>query len=202
MRSNLWAFVQALEAREPALTDDQREFLEHARSFRFPAPEDPGRAQRDAAAEARSRMRTWMCGYLENTSPIARQRPDSHLGDVIGLTELAKKGSVMHLMAGDIELAQKMSRKQGWPLAKCLAAITKVNVLNTPSYLGGDLLEKGSMKKQSKKKLNKAIDELLLRSIVPDSSDVSVRKQGYSDFRTLYYGMRRQIVDNPKFSTR
>jgi hypothetical protein len=47
---------------------------------------------------------------------------------------------------------------------------------------------------------NKAV-EILNRAIVPDSSDIAKRQQGYSDFEVLYYGLRQQLTDQ-RFTTR
>jgi hypothetical protein len=90
--------------------------------------------------------------HLEESMP--QQAPDGQLGTMIGLKK-GKTVSKLILKAGDIEGAERLAKRTGLPLKDCIEAYSRVNLLNSPSYMGGDLIQKGVGKSKKAKKLAK-----------------------------------------------
>jgi hypothetical protein len=81
---------------------------------------------------------------FEHLHPVPGQRRDSAMTDIV-ITKGASK-----LTKDDWKLAKRMAKEKGMSLEKALWAIEQVNDLNTPSYQGGSLLEKGGELLQKK----------------------------------------------------
>jgi hypothetical protein len=60
-------------------------------------------------------------------------------------TKLGKRSNAMlKLEKGDVEAADRLAKLSGLTFEECLKIYSDLNVMNTPSYLGGELIEKGS----------------------------------------------------------
>ena len=80
-----------------------------------------------------------LSGYLSETA--ADEAPDGHLGSRVGL----RKGSTvlqLKLEAGDVQRAEELARETGCSFDECIKIYSDINILNTPSYLGGELIAK------------------------------------------------------------
>ena len=97
-------------------------------------------------------MRAYLSQHLEEAMP--QHAPDGQLGTMIGLKK-GKTVTKLILKAGDIEGAERLAKRTGLPLKDCIKIYSDVNVLNSPSYTGGDLIQKGGGKSKKAKKLAK-----------------------------------------------
>jgi hypothetical protein len=106
----------------------------------------------DDRDEQNATVRAWMRAYLAALRPLPNQMADTRLGDHIAIL----KGVGMekaNLSSADWALAERLAKRTGKTLERCLWAVDRVNQLNTPSYMGGELIQKQrieEVKKQAK----------------------------------------------------
>ena len=85
------------------------------------------------------RMRGYLSRYLDDAD-VSNEVSDSHLGR-IGL----KKGCIvikLKLEAGDVERAEVLAKETGLSFDECIKIYSDINIMNTPSYQGGELIQK------------------------------------------------------------
>jgi hypothetical protein len=142
-----------------------------------------------SGALTEAKYRFW-ARALEHLRPIPGQRPDTALADVV-ITKKGKSVLQLKLMAGDVEAAERLSKTTGLPLGECLEVYSRLNILNTPSYMGGDLIEKGGAMtpKQRQKQLKEFVDNYQMTG-----SDTSLDK---AVFVYRYRQLGQQVVQRP-----
>jgi len=105
----------------------------------------------------RAKVEFWARG-IEALIPLPGQRPDSAIIPDIVIT---KGASVIKLKleAGDVEAAERLAKETGKSFDECLKIYSDLNIMNTPSYMGGELIQKGAkvtLKKKLKKQAERA----------------------------------------------
>ena len=86
--------------------------------------------------------RAYLSNYLDAADASA-EAADGHLGSTIGLRKANEAMTLnLKLMEGDVEGAERLSKRTGLSFDECLKIYSDLNILNTPSYLGGGLIQK------------------------------------------------------------
>src|SRR5215472_7515969 len=97
----------------------------------------PENAERDQ----NQRARAYLSNYLD--ADASDEAADGHLGSTIGLRKANEAMTLnLKLMEGDVEGAERLSKRTGLSFDECLKIYSDLNILNTPSYLGGGLIQK------------------------------------------------------------
>jgi hypothetical protein len=119
------------------------------------------------------------------------QASDTALTNVV----ITKRGDVIKLKleAGDVEAAERLAKKTGKSYAECLKIYSDLNIRNTPSYMGGELIEKGaSVTPKERRKQEKKTAEFIANYRMTGTGD-AVEKAVFS----AIYGLRQPIGQRP-----
>src|SRR5215469_11353538 len=93
------------------------------------------------AALDEARRKFWAMG-IDALIPVPGQQHDTRLSDVV-ITK-GKALIKLKLEAGDVEAAERLARETGKSFDECLELYSAINIMNTPSYQGGELIQKGA----------------------------------------------------------
>jgi hypothetical protein len=99
-------------------------------------PENRARHQNQGA-------RAYLSNYLD-AADTSGEAADGHLGSQYGLRKRANEVMTLNLklMEGDVERAEALAKQTGLSFDYCLKVYSDLNIRNTPSYMGGEMIQK------------------------------------------------------------
>jgi hypothetical protein len=99
-------------------------------------PENSARHQNQTA-------RAYLSNYLD-AADTSGEAADGHLGSKFGLRKRANEAMTLNLklMEGDVERASVLAKQSGLSLDACIKIYSELNIRNTPSYQGGEMIQK------------------------------------------------------------
>src|SRR5262249_41131031 len=103
----------------------------------------PENAERDQ----NQRARAYLSNYLDEAD-ASGEAADGHLGSRVGLRKRANPGMTLNLklMEGDVERAEVLAKETGLSFDECIKIYCEINIRHTPSYMGGEMIQKAEGK--------------------------------------------------------